>query len=559
MPDTQTFRVNPKLYIHRDGGPDRLVELDRDEILIGRGGDCHVVLDEQTVSNRHARLIRRPEGYFVEDLNSHNNTVLDGVRLKGKGPTQLRKGQSFRICDYWFLYEPAKVQIQEDGGAGSAITAAVDMSTGSDVTVAPSRPEEVLKAVLEVARTLCRAPNVQEKMARTLEALFVIFPKADRGFVYLEEEGAMDGGLIPTAVLDRQQEPSPPTISRMVLEKVLRKGMALCCEDTRDIKSESIIGSGIRTLLCAPILDPDRRPLGLIQLDARKQSSRFEPKDLELLVAVADQVGLAVENDRLHRQRTWNVRVREEMDYARGVQRALLPEEPPVVAGYDFWQHYEPAREVGGDYFGYFPLFRADDEPGRSTRRWCLAVADVVGKGMGAALLMAKFSAEVQLALHAEPDPGRLVERINRRTCEIAVADRFVTMILAVLDGDTGALSVVSAGHPDPLIRRADGRVEVIGEEGGGPPLGIDQECGYEPLMVGLGPGDGLILFTDGITEAMDRRGDWFGKSRLIEAVAGLPPEPATQGRGVLHLVRRHVGDAPQSDDITLICIRRRP
>lgn len=549
------------LCVYRDGVLLRSADVNQGDLLIGRGKDCDIVLDEGTVSTHHARVRRWGDRYELEDLNSRNDTILEGRKIKGLGPQPVYEGQNFQICGYFIQLQSPRVKVEEAEESSSSIRASVDLATSSDVDFRPAKLEETLRAVLEVGRMVGSTLDLKEILDKTLEALFVIFTQADRGFIYIEEPGPVGQELTPTAHRIRRRPPSSNTISRAVLDQVLKKGMALCCEDIANhaqlLNSESLNGEGIRTMLCAPILDRDRKPIGLIQLDARSTRLAFEPKDLDLLVAVVGQLAVAVQNSRLHARLLKSMETEKGMSFAREVQLALLPEQPPRVPGFSFWHHYDPARDVGGDYFGYFPVNSLDEESGQVGRHWIVTVADVVGKGMGAALLMAKLSAEVQLAVAGETDPQRILERFNRRIGEIAMSDKFVTMVLGTLDVDRGIFRFVSAGHPAPALRRGDGQVVAIGEEQNGLPLGVDEQAIFNPTEVTLEPGDLIVLYTDGITESHDHDLNLFGSGRLHDVLASSPPLPEVVGPAILRAVSDHARGVPQSDDITLICLRR--
>jgi len=176
---------------------------------------------------------------------------------------------------------------------------------------------------------------------------------------------------------------------------------------------------------------------------------------------------------------------------------------------------------------------------------------------MAAALLMARLSSEVGLLLQIESDPARIVERVNRNLCASRTEERFITFLLAPLDGERNELSVVNAGHMDPMIRRCDGLIDVIGEEQKGPPLGIMEDQMYEAVSTSLKPGDVVVLYTDGVNEAMDDRGRLFGIERLKQTLAAAPTEVGKAGESILDAVRRHAAGCTQSDDITLLCFGR--
>jgi serine phosphatase RsbU (regulator of sigma subunit) len=552
-------QVTPSLRVQRAGAPERVIELRQDRLVIGRSGDCDLILEESTVSSRHARLTRLEGGaYILEDLESRNNTYVDGHPIKGLGPIRLDDGQAFRICDFWLVYNGTRIRVEDEARGASSIRASIDLGS-SELTPDPARPGEALRGILEISRAVGSTLELDEVLDKLLEALFLVFPQADRGFVHLTDGRPVGRDLIPRRHRARRPTHRPYTISRAVVEEVLERAMAICCDDLptsqKFSESESLALSGIRTMICAPILGRDRQPIGMLQLDARDHSRPFGPPDLELLLAMLGPIGVAVENARLHEEILRRRQRDRDAQYAREVQRALVPEHPPRPRGYDFWHYYESALEVGGDYFGYLPPVAGPaDAPGRG---WMIAVGDVAGKGMPAALLMAKLSAEVQLALAAEPDPGRALGRLNRRIAEADLPDSFITFVLLELDVARHRLRVVGAGHPSPVIRRSDGRLELIYDLPQGPPLGVDEGASFEPIEVELRPGDVVAVYTDGVTDAVDPSGAMFGTRALLRAIAEGPGASRSIGPQLIESITRFASEAPQADDMTLICFGR--
>jgi serine phosphatase RsbU (regulator of sigma subunit) len=184
-------------------------------------------------------------------------------------------------------------------------------------------------------------------------------------------------------------------------------------------------------------------------------------------------------------------------------------------------------------------------------------VGDVAGKGMPAALLMARLSSEVGLLLQADPDPARVVGQLNRGLCAARIGDRFITLLLVLVDGDRQEWAAVSAGHMAPLVRRSDGRIEEVGKAEAGVPLGLTEGTAYEPVRGSLGPGDVMVLYTDGVTDAEDPDGRRFDPGRLREALASAPGGAPSVGEAVLGAVRRHAAGRAQVDDMTLVCFGR--
>jgi serine phosphatase RsbU (regulator of sigma subunit) len=343
-----------------------------------------------------------------------------------------------------------------------------------------------------------------------------------------------------------------------VLNRVLNEGQAILSKDLAKEfpESASVSESEIRSLMCVPLLDQDRKPVGIMQIDTRDGRGRFDQDDLDLLVAVASQISVAVQNARLHKALVRQREMEQELQFARQVMTALLPERPASVPGYEFWAYYEPARHVGGDYYGFFPMGRAP-APGEATC-WAVAVGDVVGKGMPAALLTARLSAEVRLFLQGDPDPAWVVGQLNHQFDDGGVLDLYITFLLVLLDVRQHRLKIVNAGHPCPMVRRRDGRLEEVGRPLSGLPLGIMPGYPYEVAETTLEPGETVILYTDGVTDAMNPANERFGETRLRQALAGAGPGASAAGESIVKAVQRLVAERPQFDDITLVCLARK-
>jgi serine phosphatase RsbU (regulator of sigma subunit) len=190
-------------------------------------------------------------------------------------------------------------------------------------------------------------------------------------------------------------------------------------------------------------------------------------------------------------------------------------------------------------------------------RRWAVAVGDVAGKGMPAALLMANLSAEVRHLVRSGSPLPEMAARVNRHVYDADLPGRFVTFALVLVDGVSHTLTVINAGHMAPFIRRAGGAVETLAEEVSGLPLGVDRASTYPSATVPFRRGDVVVLFTDGVSEAMSRHDSLFGLEALKRAIATADSGPARVGDTVLRALRSHVGDRPQNDDIALVCFGR--
>jgi sigma-B regulation protein RsbU (phosphoserine phosphatase) len=312
--------------------------------------------------------------------------------------------------------------------------------------------------------------------------------------------------------------------------------------------AQSIADFSIRSLVCAPMISNDGEPIGVIQVDTLNQRARFTDEDMEVLASVASQAAVSIDNAKMHEQVVEQRALQRDMELARQMQRTLLPSKPPQVPGYFFFDYYQAARQVGGDYFDYVAL------PGG---RYAVIVGDVAGKGVPAALMMARLSADVRFSLASEPDPAKAIQQINEGFAHHDWSDRFVTMIAAVLNPRTSELILVNAGHMAPLLRREGGIVEEIGEESAGLPLGVASGLEYEAYSHKLEPGDVVTMFTDGFSEAMNGDRELYGLDRLKIQIASPQVSVADFGRYILEDVRQFVNGVDQSDDMCLVCFGR--
>ncbi len=532
----------------------KMFSLDSEVMVVGRDGACDIALRKDgKVSKRHAQIVRTVDRHEIEDLHSTNGTKVNDRDLTR--PHRLVDGDVVEVGETQFVFLDATIM----GSLG--VSAATAGGTGR------AQAEERLQALLKIAGALGGTIDLDGVLGKILEALFTIFLQAERGFILLQDEGTDEPTL--KASRDRQPRSGPPLFSRTIFHHVTTAAQAVLCEDAaRDLRFESstsIKESRIRTMICVPLWNQDQQPIGVLQVDTQDEQNRFDESDLELLVAVAGPVSMAIENARLQSLAVKIAGDEQEARDARRIQLAMIPNDHPKVPGYQFWHYYEPARSVGGDYFDYRPIPVSESPSDQPSGRWAIAIGDVSGKGMPAALLMTRLSAEVTLLLQTETDPCRVVERLNRSLCDARTEERFITFLLALLDGERHELTVVNAGHMAPMIRRTDGQVEDLALKRSGQMLGVIEDEQYETERFSIGPGEVVVLYTDGITDAgmtkersLDGRSqEGFGYERLKQALSAAPSGVGPTGEAILDAIRRHAAGRPQFDDMTLVCFRR--
>jgi sigma-B regulation protein RsbU (phosphoserine phosphatase) len=302
--------------------------------------------------------------------------------------------------------------------------------------------------------------------------------------------------------------------------------------------------------LLIPLLLKERL-LGLLLLGAKRSEAAYAPSDLKLLQSVSSQVALALENGRLTAavaaEAARRERLNREIEIAREVQEGLFPQALPVVAGLDYAGSCRPARGVGGDYYDFLSL------PGG---RLGIAIGDVSGKGIPAALLMAGLQASLRgQATFGAVSLAELMARVNRLVCDSSSPNRYATFFYGEYTPGTSAFDYVNAGHNAPMLLRADGSVERLDQ--GGPVVGMIDGAIYEAGRTELRPGDRLLAFTDGLSEAMNPQSEEWGEARLLEAYRASSALPsALANAGLVAAADAFAAGAPQYDDMTVITLR---
>ena len=458
-------------------------------------------------------------------------------------------GAGSRSSGYELVFHDHGVEMNDSGEGDSTILETLDDLSTEYLARRSIEPAGALKAILEINRALGGGAELNEVLGRALDALMDVFVSADRGFILI---AGPEGTPRLRALRQRTGQAQLPVLSRAILGQVMQEGKAILIKDTaadpRFMRAKSVV-STFRTALCVPLPGHDGRPVGMVQLDRRTGKKGFKAGDLDLLAALAVPVGVAVENH-------WLLKERASWAAAREIQLSLLPRDRPEVSGYAFWECYLPTLEVGGDLYDYIKVEPAGPAT-PSPARWAVTAGDVAGKGMPAALVVAGICPEVRHLVRSGVGPGEVLAQVNRHLCDRGVGGRFVTMAMTEIDSQSHQMTVVNAGHMDPLVRRASGTIEPVGRAGAGTPLGVIGTAVYRPVAVALEPGDLVVLYTDGVTESMDRDRHPFGVERLTEVLAAAPQGVAAAGEAVLAAVREHAVGRSQSDDITIVCFER--
>jgi Serine phosphatase RsbU, regulator of sigma subunit len=539
-----------ELAITTSDGRTRTLRLEGTSLSVGRSETNAVsCAADAGLSRQHLNLEREGDGWAVRDLGSKNGTFLNGARLTGK--TRLQPGDRIVAGKMVLVYDPAAAAngvVFEDrpdpGGATIVTTLAQQLQAAGGPQPRSKRAAERWvtpeSALLHAGRELALRRPLPE-LFRIILDLALNAAGAERGVLLTCEKS----GLAIQAVSGADFH-----LSTAVRRKVLENRESLLIQDV-DLDAslqnrESIIGRGIRSLMAVPI-QTDERVIGLLYLDSPASPAGFAVEDLNLLTVMANVAGIRIERERLAEIEQAEQLMAHDLEQAAEIQRGLLPAAAPEVRGLQLAGCSMPCRTVGGDYYDY--LVYPDERVG-------LAIGDVAGKGMPAALLMSSLQAKVQAISETSPSPAALVARLNRSVAATCPDNRFITFFYARLNPRSGELVYCNAGHNPPLLARADGTVVRL--EGGGPVLGILPGVGYQERSCRIEAGDLLLLYSDGVTEAQAPGGEEFGEERLEEIVRASRGDSAeTVLAKVNAAIRDFTAGCPAADDITLVAARR--
>lgn len=412
-------------------------------------------------------------------------------------------------------------------------------------------PADRLALLYRISQTFNSSLDLDEVLDLVIDEV-IATTRAERGFLMLcDERGQVSfrtaRGLDQTTI----DEPSFQ-VSRSVVERVAQTGQPVLTSDAQqDVRlnlRRSVLALGLRSILCVPLLLKNT-VTGVVYVDNRMQAGIFSPADLDLLTAIASTAAIAIENARLYGVAVEKGRLERELQVARELQSSLLPRSAPQAAGWDFAARWQPAREVAGDYYDFIPGERPD--------RLGLVIADVTDKGMAAALFMALTRSTVRACLARGATPAAGIAVANQLIAGDAPNGMFVTLCYAHLSLDSGEAVFVNAGHNPPLLySAASGSWQPLGRTGMA--LGVDPEAVYTQRALTLGPGDFMLLYTDGVTDALNAQGEEFGAQRLREVAAAHRAAPAASLlAGLEQALADFTGAAAPFDDLTLLVARR--
>jgi phosphoserine phosphatase RsbU/P len=527
----------PRLVVHEPGGR-RVVSIDRPVIRIGRAADADLQLGGADISREHALLLTDADGYLLRD-QSRAGTFVNSERISER---RLVHGDEIEC------------------GRGNAVlmflTTAPDSGRGVVLQPADLRPLATLLASL---RAMGGERVLDEVLAMVLDAA-IDASGADRGFILLGDAAGRLDMQMARAAGQVTLTMSNATISRKIPEQVFASGEATVVADLLEGELAAVhtgtVALGIRHVLCVPLrlvryveragASSSLRSIGVLYLDSRVRGRLLADTARQEIEALAGEAAAAIENARLYEQALEKARIDRELETASRIQRALLPEPRRAGPFFDAVGASIPSRTISGDFFDY------QDAP---DGRFGVAMGDITGKGPPAALLTALVQGVLAAQAQSGQSPEAVVALLNRVLLARPIESRFVTMFLGGLAPD-GQFDYCNAGQTPPLLFSA-GTVTRL--ETGGTLIGAFPEAAFERGVAQLRPGDTLVLYSDGVSEAQDDEGEEFGEAGIRAAVAAaIDRSPQAVLDALFAALRNFTSASGDHDDMTAVVLRYR-
>jgi sigma-B regulation protein RsbU (phosphoserine phosphatase) len=523
----------------------RVVPIGKAPFEIGRRETNDLRLAGSEVSRDHAEIVAGEGGFVVRDRSSRYGTYVNGDQVTERA-----------------LVHGDKIRLGRSGGAEMVflIADSEPVPDRSSTTTAIGDLRQIA-ALLEGLRALGTGRVLDDVLSLVLDAAIDV-SNAERAFIMLAPP---TGELEFKMARGRGRVTLPGgtfATSRKIPEEVFRTGESRLVADLLDGELANVhmgtVALGIRNVLCVPLrlvryLDKgeaagDERRIGVLYLDSREKGLLMSSSTRAALETLATEAAVAIENARLYRETMEKARMEQEMRIAAEIQQALLPKMARTGSFFAAAAASLPCRSIGGDFYDYVDL------PGGALG---FALGDVAGKGPPAALLSAMMLGIFAAQAASSDSPSQTITRVNLALYRRGIESRFVTLMYGTLGVD-GRLTYCNAGHNPPLVFSPSGSKPTIRRlEVGGPIVGLFEAAAFEEETVALKPGDWLIVFTDGVSEAMSASGDEYGENRIVSCVEkNMALEPRQVLEALFADVRVFARGAAQSDDITAMVLR---
>ena len=517
----------------------RIVPISKGHFEIGRRETNDLRLAGSEVSRDHAEIDAQDDKFLIRDRNSRYGTYVNGEQVTERP-----------------LVHGDRIRLGRTGGAEMVFLLAENAPAMEKATTTAIGDLRQIAALLEGLRALGSGRVLDDVLALVLDSAIEV-SGAERGFIMLEGEDGLDFKMARSR--GRASIPAGTfATSRKIPEEVFRTGEPRIVADLLDGDLANVhmgtVALGIRNVLCVPLrlvryLDRaeavgEERRIGVLYLDSREKGSLLSNSTRAALETLATEAAVAIENARLYRETMEKARMEQEMRIAAEIQQALLPKAGRTGAYFRAAAASLPCRSIGGDFYDYVDL--QDGSFG-------FALGDVAGKGPPAALLSAMMQGIFAAQAAGSDSPSRTIAKVNLALYRRGIESRFVTLMYGSL-GPDGKLLYCNAGHNPPLVVGKHGFRRL---ECGGPIVGLFESANYEEETVTLVQGDWLIVFSDGISEALSASGEEYGEGRILSCVQdNLSLEPQRLLEALFSNVRDFARGAAQNDDITAMVLR---
>ncbi len=553
--------------------PDRAAEhfpINRLRVTIGRSARNDLCIPDPFASRVHAEVRSEGDEYFLQDLGSANGTLYNGTVLEK--PVTLTRGGRIQIGETEIVFNDspfplssgatmitdnsasipeATIALSSADRTTSGLFEAIEGArTQSDDATArhPAKQSDLLALISKVGVTLLASTTLHQTLEDIVSLVFEAVP-ADRCMVMMRDHKNTELKVAVARLRDRVGEVGEIRISRSVIDEVVANGKSVLTSDAQAdprFAGGTVMLQGVRSVLAVP-LGVGANVFGIIYADSPLADNRFTGDHLKLLTTLASVAAIRVENARLTEEQIERERLEREQQVASEIQQRFLPSKAPQVTGYELQGISFPCYEIGGDYYDFIE---------RENGSLIVALGDVSGKGTAAALLMSSLHAAVHAQADANDSIVKTIVAVNRYLVESIPPNRFVTLFYAELDPKSGALAFLNAGHNPPLIVHAGGTMEQLAS--GGLPLGILADADFREGRTKLYPGDVLVIYSDGVSEAVNPNGEEFGATRLYEVVARNLDTSASGIRDRIEsALTKFCQGTPAADDITLVIVKR--
>lgn len=557
------------LSIHVPGRDAETVRLEGDgPFPLGRALDNKVVVNDTAVSRKHAEIVRRGDGYYIQDLKSKNGTKVNGTLIQAESP--LKPGDRIDIG-------PCQIHFGRDREPGSSARVADTKAPGTVHAVpladlvSTAHSATNLKAIAATGASPQRMAQFFEGMERLGPALLAHKPmselfqfivdltsdvlRCDRTVLVLRGEDGNE--LIPMATKQRGGTGQEILVSRSIARRAIEDRTAILTSDAqsdeRFKEQQSVIRQRINSAMCVPLWH-EEEVLGVLYVDNVAAPVPYEHTDLLILTHIGHLAAVKILETKSFEELQRRRQIEEELKRAANLQQSLLPADPLLAPPYRVAGKNIPSSDVGGDYFDF--IESEIPEGGTVSGFLTVGLGDVAGKGMPAALLMTNLHASVRAHVESEPRLPLVMGRLNRSIHQAVRGERFITLVLIAIDRATGEFRYVNAGHNPPFLVHASGEIEQLSI--GGLLLGMFPEATYESATLHLEPGEVLVLYSDGVTEARNDEDDEYGEERLqafLKEHRNADPEILVES--LIRTVFEFSKDGKPGDDVTVAVIRR--